>query len=413
MEFCTVAIVGGGTAGLALATELKRRGIEDVVIIEREASAGGAPRHCGHYPFGIREFKKLLKGPAYAKALIDAALHARVRIITGTTVSALHPDGLLSLADKHTQYQLQAKRVVLCTGTREATRAQRLLGGQRPQGILPTGALQSMVYLHQQRPFLRPVILGTELVSLSAIMTCRHLGIHPVAMLDENARLTAPGYMRLYPFIKGIPVHLGIADMHIVGRQCVEAIHFRDKLGRQQELATDGVIVSGQFQPESALLRASHLDIDPNTGGPMVDQYYRSSDPTVFCTGNVLRPVETSAWCWQEGRQTARIIAEELNSGLAQPAPHTVSITLAHPDLKMVLPQRLSLRPGANAMREVQIRLERPVRGKLIFSAGDTELWSARLNSVPERRILAPLQPLMDFASRANAYDTIRVSVRP
>ncbi len=50
---CTVAVVGGGPAGLALATELKHRGIEDVLVIEREPTAGGVPRHCGHYDFSL------------------------------------------------------------------------------------------------------------------------------------------------------------------------------------------------------------------------------------------------------------------------------------------------------------------------------------------------------------------------
>lgn len=418
VETCSVAIVGGGTAGLALATELKQLGIDDLIIIEREDAAGGVPRHCGHYPFGVREFRKLQKGPAYAQSLIDAARQANVRIVTGTTVSALHPGARLSLSDKNRQYQLQAERVVLCTGTREATRAQRFIGGERPQGVLPTGALQSMVYLQKQKPFLRPVILGTELVSLSAIMTCRHMGIRPVAMLEENARITAPRYMRPYPFLKGIPVHLNASDIHIEGRQQVEAVRFTDQRGVQQRLATDGVIVSGQFQPESALLRGSHLAIDPATGGPVIDQYYRSSDPSFFCTGNVLRPVETSAWCWQEGRQTAQIIADELRAGSPDAAHHSVTIALDNPNLKLVLPQRLSppfssKADGDKAMQHAQLRLRRPVKGQLVFSSGDKMLWSASLDSVPERRILAPLQPLLDHASRVSGNNTISVTVVP
>ena len=37
---CSVAIVGGGTSGLAIATELKRLGVDDVIILERENVAG-------------------------------------------------------------------------------------------------------------------------------------------------------------------------------------------------------------------------------------------------------------------------------------------------------------------------------------------------------------------------------------
>ena len=47
-----VLVVGGGPAGLAAATDLARAG-RRVTVLEREAEAGGIPRHCGHYPFGI------------------------------------------------------------------------------------------------------------------------------------------------------------------------------------------------------------------------------------------------------------------------------------------------------------------------------------------------------------------------
>lgn len=414
IDACSVAIVGGGTSGLALATELKQQGIDDVIVIEREASAGGVPRHCGHYPFGVSEFRRLLKGPAYAQLLLDKAREAGVTLLTGTSVTALHPAGLLSLSDQNGPYQLQAERVILCTGTREATRAQRFLSGQRPQGVLPTGALQSMVYLHGQRPFLRPVILGTELVSLSAIMTCRHMGIQPVAMLEESAQLIAPAWMRAYPFMRRVPLHLGVSDIHIEGRQTVEAVRFTDAHGNSKTIAADGVIVSGQFQPESALLRNSHLHICPNTGGPVIDQFYRSSDPSYFCTGNLLRPVETSAWCWQEGRQTARIIADELHSGSAPLSDSTVRVVLDHPDLKFVLPQQLSSSTRSHAMQQMQLRLRTPVDGKLVFrSADDQLLWSGRLKSLPERRILAPIQAMEDHARQANRDDSIRVGIEP
>ena len=55
--FYDVIIIGGGPAGIGAALELKKQGINRTIVLEREDVVGGAPRHCGHPPFGLREFK--------------------------------------------------------------------------------------------------------------------------------------------------------------------------------------------------------------------------------------------------------------------------------------------------------------------------------------------------------------------
>lgn len=390
---CDVAIVGGGTAGLSLAVALKRHGVADVLVLERETEAGGVPRHCGHYPFGLREYKRLMKGPDYARRNVAAAKAAGVRLLTNTTVTKLHQGGRLSLSTPAGGYDLQARRVVLCTGVREASRAQRFIGGQRPQGVMSTGALQAMVYLAGQRPFRRPVILGSELVSFSAIMTCRHLGIKPVAMIEEGARITVRQIMRPYPILKGVPVILGTHDLRILGEKQVEALSYCDASGARHEIETDGVITSGQFRPESALLRMGHLAVDHASGGPVVDQFGRCSDPSYFATGNLLRPVETSSWCWHEAVATAGWVTQELKE--ARAAGASVPVVILHEAIKLVVPQRLETSAPFSGMADMQIRLNRPVNGTLVAVSGGKTVLKHRLISRPERRILAPLAPLL------------------
>jgi NADPH-dependent 2,4-dienoyl-CoA reductase/sulfur reductase-like enzyme len=166
-DACDVAVVGAGPAGLGAATALRAAGVERVLVIEREAAAGGTPRHCGHYPFGLREFRRLLRGPDYAARLVAAAKAAGVAILTSVTVLGVEAGPVLSLGTEAGVRRLAARRVVLATGVRETSRAARLIGGTKPGGVLSTGALQGLVYLNGQAPFRRPVILGTELVSPS------------------------------------------------------------------------------------------------------------------------------------------------------------------------------------------------------------------------------------------------------
>jgi len=78
-EIVDVAVIGAGPSGLSAAITLKKLGIQKVVVLEREAEAGGVPRHCGHPPFGIREFKRVLTGPVYAKKIVETAQNAKRR----------------------------------------------------------------------------------------------------------------------------------------------------------------------------------------------------------------------------------------------------------------------------------------------------------------------------------------------
>lgn len=398
LDTCDVAIVGGGPAGLAAAAELRRLGAGDILVLEREPVAGGIPRHCGHYPFGMREFGRVMRGPDLARRLVARATEAGVRIRTGVSVMELRngPELLVSTAEG--LGRISARRVVLATGVRETSRAARMIGGTKPGGVLSTGALQGMVYLENTRPFLRPVILGTELVSFSALLTCRHAGIRPVAMIEPNPRPTAWRLAPLLPRAMGVAMHFNAAVTDISGRERVTSVTIATRAG-PQTIACDGIIVSGGFRPEASLLQDGLLHADPATGGPRVDQYGRCSAPTYFAAGNLLRPVETAGWSWREGCRVAAAVAQDLAGALpaADPA-QAVTLCAAHPAVRYVMPQVYQPEStAAGGLPELQVRVSRPVRGRLALVVRDgpaEPLWQRRLNALPERRITIPTAAL-------------------
>ena len=392
-EQCDVAIIGAGPAGLATAIELKKLGVTDIVVVERADEAGGNTRHCGHSPFGLSEFKRVYLGPGYAQKMCDIAKNLSVKIALNTTVTSLGENGLLTLSTPQGKAQLQAKKVVLSTGIREMPRAPRFVSGQRPQGIMTTGALQSMVYLSHKKPFKCPVIVGTEIVSFSAIASCRHLGIKPVAMLEQNNRITAYSVLQFLPRVLGIDVLLGTQIVDITGQQQVTGINVINAAGKKDHISCDGVIFTGKFTPEASLARIGHLEIDPNTQGPYVDQFGRCSDPNYFATGNVLRPVETGGWCWSEGVQTAKFVKDSLANKLPGTS-NQLQIQISNPEIKYVVPQRISIPADqikAQGMKDFQLRVKTPVNGKIIITSDDKELVSKKINTVPERRLLIPM----------------------
>ncbi|MEI4487802.1 FAD-dependent oxidoreductase [Frigidibacter sp. MR17.14] len=349
-----IAIIGAGPAGLAAATELARRG-QDVTVLDREAEAGGIPRHCGHRPFGMREFGRVLTGPAYAARLVARARAAGVTIRCQTTVTALLPGATLTLSTPDGIETLQADRVLIATGVRETSRATRLIGGTKPGGVISTGALQGLVHLSGAVPFRRPVILGTEMVAFSALLTCHHAGIRPVAMIEPSSAVTARWPAAVLPRLMGVPLRLDRRIAAISGGRHVTGVTLTGG-GQEEEIACDGVIVTGGFRPESALIATSHLEADPRTGAPIIDQYGRCSDPAYFATGNLLHPVETAGWCWAEGRRAAQSLLASLDGRLPEgPLRHVH----AGAGLRYAIPQRLAP-TGGPAMTRLQLRATGP-----------------------------------------------------
>jgi len=387
---CDVAVIGGGPSGLAAATRLKQLGVNSVHVLERESEAGGIPRHCGHPPFGMREFKRLLTGPDYATRLVERAKKAGVQIHTNTSVIRLHKGGKLTVTSNTGTHDITPKCVVISTGVRETPRAPRFVSGQRPLGVLTTGALQSMIYLKKTIPFRRPVIIGTELVSFSALLTCRSGGIKPAAMIERQERITARSFCRPLPMLMGVPLYFKTQIIEIIGKQRVSAVRLLNADGLEQTITCDGVLFTGQFTPESSLLRMAHLNVDQKSGGPVVDQFGRCSDPAYFATGNLLRPVETAGWCWQEGCRTADYIALGLADKL--PAHGQLCDVLPHGSvIKFVVPQVLTLPLNNHGVKILQLRFNTTTTGHLSVRYGGKTLWSRNMAVRPERRVLIPI----------------------
>ena len=290
MEKHDVVIIGGGPSGLACAVQLQARGIRDVVVLERESEAGGVPRHCGHWGFGWESHRRLMSGPDYAARLRRDARGVDVR--TQHTVVEMTSPTLLRVHAPLTGIgAMEAKHVVLATGARESTRAARLIGGTRSTSVMNTGTLQQLVYLKRMKPFVRPVIIGAEWVSFSALMTCAHAGIRPAAMIAE--RLEAPLAFRWGARLRyGVPLLLQARVTAIHGTDGVTGVEI-EQAGQRRTIACDGVIVSGAFVPEDALLL--------NSTSPSL--------PTPTRVGNAWGDLKTAGRCVAEARGIADQIA--------------------------------------------------------------------------------------------------------
>jgi L-2-hydroxyglutarate oxidase LhgO len=332
-----VLIVGAGPAGLSAAIELKKQGIKNILVVDRESEAGGIPRLCHHTGFGREDLWRFWSGPRYANYYRDLAEKNDVEVLTSTTILGWNKllaterteenekRGLRELSLSYTSQnglgEIHAKSVLLATGVRERPRSARLIPGTRPQGIYTTGSLQRFVYEEKLPIGKKAVIVGAELVSLSVLLTLIHAKVECVGMVTEESQHTIE-----FPYIgmkwlladlmTRTPIITNAKVTNIFGKKRVEAIEITKRPRRSLETSEvlivecDSVIFTGNWIPEHELARNGGLEIDKITNGPVIDKDFHSSVKGVFVAGNLLRGVETADRCALEGKWTARAIAK-------------------------------------------------------------------------------------------------------
>ena len=399
-----VLVIGGGPAGLAAAVGMAAT--DDVLVLEREARAGGVPRHCDHTGFGIRDLRRMLRGPAYAEAWRDRATGAGVELREGAMVTDWVGDRAVAVTSPGGRFEISADAVVLATGARERPRPARRIPGDRAEGVMTTGQLQQLVHLHGRSVGERAVVVGGELVSWSAVMTLREAGCRTVAMTTPYEKAEAYSLFRLAGRTAlRVPVRPRSRVVEIRGRGRVgEVVLERLDTGRRDVVECDTVVMTGDWVPDHELARSGGLELDPGTRGPVVDAALRTSAPGVFAVGNLLHPVETADIAALDGVHVASAVRGWLagvgRADSPDPLPRGVSLCVAAP-LRWIVPQRVDPAQAGPARDRLLTWCDEFVRSPVVeVSQGGRVLG--------RHRIWWPAAPGRVFRLPASVLDGIR-----
>jgi thioredoxin reductase len=334
-----VLVVGAGPAGLSAGAELARLGAGRILVVDREAAPGGVPRHSAHTGYGVRDLRRLMTGPAYARALADAALRAGADVRTACTVTdiavtaASGTSGAAGLTVTLTSPRgvetACPRAVLLATGCRERPRAARLVPGDRPSGVMTTGELQQRVYLGGERLSGRALIIGAEHVSFSAAVTLAHAGARVVALVTEHERQQSYAAFRAAAALRWrIPVWTSSVVRRVTGQDGrLTGVELADlRSGNTRFVRCEILVFSADWIPDHALARAARLTVDPGTRGPAVDTALATSAEGVFAAGNLVHAAETADIAALSGRHAARQIAAYLDGRRGAGAPVPVEV---------------------------------------------------------------------------------------
>lgn len=297
MKHYQAAVIGGGSAGLAAAVRLKQLGIEDVIVLEKDAEAGGILNQCIHNGFGLQTFHEQLSGPAYAERFEDQAEDLNVEIRLNTMVVHLYPDRRIEYVNPQEGYvTISADAVILAVGCYERSRGAVEIPGERPSGIYTAGEAQRYLNMDGYLVGKKVFILGSGDIGLimARRMTLEGAKVYGVAELMPYSN-GLPRNMKQCLEDFGIPLYLSHTVTHIYGHDRLEKIELSEVgpdrkpiKGTEQYFDVDTLLLSVGLIPENHLGDEAGIVMDPRTRGPVVDENYMTSIPGVFACGNGL-----------------------------------------------------------------------------------------------------------------------------
>ena len=361
-----LVIIGGGPAGLAAAIAAREAGIENLLILERDARLGGILNQCIHNGFGLHTFKEELTGPEYAGRYIEKVWEMKIPYRLDTIVIDLgetqedcadhgeeagrvngESGGRRSAAEgvreqsrggrarklvtamsrKDGLYTIEAEAVILAMGCRERPRGALNIPGYRPAGIYSAGTAQRYVNMEGRMPGREVVILGSGDIGLimARRMTLEGAKVKLVAeLMPYSGGLKRNIVQCLDDY--GIPLRLRTTVVNIKGKERVEAVvvakvdeNSRPIPGTEEELPCDTLLLSCGLIPENELSGKLGLAMNPATNGPLVNESLETGVPGVFACGNVLHVHDLVDYVSEEAAQAGRKAASYLQGNLPKP----------------------------------------------------------------------------------------------
>ena len=316
-----LVIIGGGPAGLAVALEAEKNGVENILLLERDKYLGGILPQCIHNGFGLQYFKEELTGPEYAERFIAKLNDNRIDVKTETMVIKITPNKrIIAINRNDGLLHIQAKTIVLAMGCRERTREAIAIPGNRPAGIFTAGTAQRYINIEGYIPGREVVVLGSG--DIGMIMARR--------MTLEGAKVKA--VLEIMPFSTGlirnkvqclddfnIPLKFNHTITRIEGRKRVERVtvvqvdkNLQVIPGTEEEISCDTILLSVGLIPENELTGEMGIKLDPVTGGPRVNENRETEVEGIFACGNVLHVHDLADFVTEEGEIVGRAVDKYL-----------------------------------------------------------------------------------------------------
>lgn len=289
-------IIGGGAAGMAAAAAAHRRGVQSILLIDKEERLGGKLVGA-HYEIDRMQKRS---GESYRNELLIGLSGAEVEIKLSTTALKIEDQHIVAcIRDRRGIERLQADHIILATGAREQGRDPQQVVGDNVSGIYTAGVARKV--LKQPSGSLGKKILIVGSTELERVITliktegCEVVGI----AADKREVMAAYGLET--------QCYEGYELMAVHGKERVgEAVLMK---GREElTVPCDTIILAYPLVCEAALAMKSGIQVNEKLE-PVVSDTYETSMKGVYACGRGVKADQSIEAVLSSAEQAVEAIA--------------------------------------------------------------------------------------------------------
>lgn len=299
MKQYDLIIIGAGASGMLVATECKKQGMKDILVIEKNIDLGGALLSANYNIF--RDFSQT--GQDYLKGLKKEYEDAEIETLLSTMVLNITPDGNVvctNATDGVTEYS--AKKILIANGGKEKGRAPLNMTGDRVVGTFSL-AVAKMIAADDS------IVLGKTI----AIVGIEHLDSIEQTFLEHGVKVAAiinpsGDSFSFAPAADG-KIYDGYEVTRLLGDGRLSSLELK-KDRTVIEIPCDTLLFATGWLSDGIVPMRSDIALNPETTGAKVNANYETSRENIYACGNGIYIHDCMEELIEESKKVAEILCK-------------------------------------------------------------------------------------------------------
>lgn len=267
-------IVGAGASGILCAIEASKRGIKNILLIEKDPIIGGA-LNSGDYNISKN---KAITGKEYKEELLKKLEKCHnINMKLGTMVLKIEENNeVLCTSEKDGIEKIKGKKIILCNGAKEGSRKAVYMVGDRCSGIYTLGMAKKIFNMDNMIPGKNILIYGNETLYMLEKDLKEH-NVNIVGIVTQGNNKESFGFTD--------KIYEGYDITSIEGEGRVDHVI----LSRDEEnikVSCDAVIFAKPMLSDGLVAMRSGINLNPSTTGPVVNNDFITSRENIYACGN-------------------------------------------------------------------------------------------------------------------------------